>query len=149
MGVANLLGSISSAYPVAGSFSRSSLNLASGARTPLSKLTTLSVILLTLGVLTDTFGFIPQAALAAVIMASISSLIDIRDLWNTWKYNKNDFFIMVLTAAFTFAFDTQWGILGGILASLFIYIGQVLLSYPNPTPTPNHEHSLNHNSISP
>lgn len=128
VGVANLLGSVSSAYPVAGSFSRSSLNLASGARTPLSKITTLFVILLTLGVLTDTFGFIPQAALAAVIMASISSLIDIRDFWNAWKYSKRDFFIMTLTAAFTFAFDTQWGILGGILASLFVYLGDLAFS---------------------
>jgi len=124
VGIANLLGAVSSAYPVAGSFSRSSLNLASGARTPLSKAVCLTVVLLTLGVLTGTFYYIPQAALAAVIMASISSLIDIRDFWNTWKYSKKDFFLMVWTAAFTFIFDTQWGLLAGIGLSIVMYLGE-------------------------
>jgi MFS superfamily sulfate permease-like transporter len=125
VGVANLLGSVSSAYPVAGSFSRSSLNLAAGARTPLSKAITLCVVLLTLGLLTDTFYYIPQAALAAVIMASISSLIDLRDFWNAWKYSKKDFFIMLFTAAITFIFDTKWGLLAGIGGSFFLYIGEL------------------------
>ena len=45
-GAANLVGCVSSAFPVAGSFSRSSLNYASGAKTPLSKITTMIIIII-------------------------------------------------------------------------------------------------------
>jgi MFS superfamily sulfate permease-like transporter len=48
VGLGNVFGCLTGAYPVAGSFSRSSLNLASGARTPLSKVTVITVILLAL-----------------------------------------------------------------------------------------------------
>ena len=125
IGLANLLASVGSAFPVAGSFSRSSLNLASGARTPLSKVTTLIVLIITLTSLTETFGYIPQAALAAVIIASVTSLIDLRDFWNAWKYSKKDFFVMIFTANFTFVFDTKWGLLAGIGMSFAIYIGEL------------------------
>lgn len=42
----NLLAAVSSSYPVCGSFSRSALNAASGARTPLAKVTTMVLSLL-------------------------------------------------------------------------------------------------------
>lgn len=66
-GAANLLGSISTSYPVSGSFSRSSLNYTAGANTPLAKTTTLIVILLALGTLSQSFYWIPRAALSAVV----------------------------------------------------------------------------------
>ena len=70
VGVANLMASVSQAYPVCGSFSRSALNAASGARTPLSKVTCLIVVIVALNNLTSTFYYIPQSALAAVIWVS-------------------------------------------------------------------------------
>eukprot|EP00595_Chromulina_sp_UTEXLB2642_P001009 CAMPEP_0196765062 /NCGR_PEP_ID=MMETSP1095-20130614/7486_1 /TAXON_ID=96789 ORGANISM="Chromulina nebulosa, Strain UTEXLB2642" /NCGR_SAMPLE_ID=MMETSP1095 /ASSEMBLY_ACC=CAM_ASM_000446 /LENGTH=120 /DNA_ID=CAMNT_0042122331 /DNA_START=1214 /DNA_END=1573 /DNA_ORIENTATION=- len=70
-GVANLLASVSSAYPVCGSFSRSSLNDACGAKTPLSKITTMVVVVISLKSLTGTFQYIPQAVLAAIIFAAV------------------------------------------------------------------------------
>lgn len=125
VGLGNILGSVTSAYPVAGSFSRSSLNMVSGARTPLSKFTTTAVILLAVGAVSESFGYIPNAALGAVVMASISSLVDLRDFWNAWKYSKKDFCVMLFTAAITFVFDTKWGLVAGIGMSLIVYIGDV------------------------
>lgn len=131
LGAANLVGSVSSAYPVAGSFSRSSLGFAAGAQTPLAKIATLCVVLLTLAFLTESFYYIPSSALSAVIMASISSLIDIRDYWNAWKYNKKDCFLMVWTTAITFIFDTKWGLVAGIGMSVFLYICEVAFGSAN------------------
>jgi MFS superfamily sulfate permease-like transporter len=49
---ANLLACVSTAFPVCGSFSRSSLNHAAGARAPLSKATTMIVVIIALQSLT-------------------------------------------------------------------------------------------------
>jgi MFS superfamily sulfate permease-like transporter len=127
-GVANLMGSISSAYPVSGSFSRSSLNQASGAKTPLSKATTLIIVIFALLVLTRTFQYIPQAALAAVIWSSIFNLINIGDFWEAWKHSKKDFLIMLITFAITFIFDTSIGLAVGIGFSLIVYLIETTFS---------------------
>jgi SulP family sulfate permease len=80
-----LLGSISSAFPVSGSFSRSALNFTVGAKTPLSKAICLFIILLVLSVLTPYFYFIPNAALSGIIWVAINSLVDFSDLWEVCK----------------------------------------------------------------
>jgi len=113
-GIANALASVSTAFPVAGSFSRSALNNACGARTPMSKVTTLVVIIIALKALTGTFQYIPQAALAAVIAAAIWNLISFTDLWEAWKNNKKDFFTMLFTWIFVLTYDTEVGLAAGL-----------------------------------
>lgn len=132
-GVANLLGSISTAQPVAGSFSRSSLNYTVGAKTPLSKLITLCIVLLVLSVLTQTFYFIPNPALSAIIWVSISSLIDFTDLWEAWKHSKKDWFVMLVTLSLTFTTDTAIGLAVGIGLSVLINLAELAFS-PNSAP---------------
>ena len=129
VGLANLLGSAASAFPVAGSYSRSSLNLAAGARTPLSKVTTLCVVLLCLAFLTELFSFIPNACLAAVIFVAVTNLIDIRDFWNAWKYSKKDFATMLVTFIITFLLETSTGLAVGLGFSLFVYLTEAIFSH--------------------
>jgi len=126
-GVANLFGSISGAYPVSGSFSRSALNYASGCKTPLSKVTTLIVVLVALSTLTDTFRYIPQASLAAVIFAAISSLISFTDLWENFKHSKRDFFVLLSTWIITLTFNTELGIAIGLALSIAVYCLDIVL----------------------
>jgi MFS superfamily sulfate permease-like transporter len=122
VGVSNLLGSVSGAFPVTGSFSRSSLNAVAGARTPFSKTTTLFVILTALGTLTPTFFFIPNAALAAIIWVAIWPLINFVDIWNAWRYSKKDFFLIILTFGLEFVFNTEIGLAVGLSTSLLIFV---------------------------
>eukprot|EP01099_Mayorella_cantabrigiensis_P005267 TRINITY_DN414_c0_g2_i1.p1 TRINITY_DN414_c0_g2~~TRINITY_DN414_c0_g2_i1.p1 ORF type:complete len:528 (-),score=105.36 TRINITY_DN414_c0_g2_i1:704-2287(-) len=119
-GCANLLGSVSSAYPVSGSFSRSSLNHNSGAKTPLSKITTMLivVVVVTSSKITDSMYYIPKAALAAIIFASIYGLISFEDLWEAWKHSKKDFITMLTTWIMTLTFDTEIGLGTGIGCSI-------------------------------
>ena len=72
---------VSSGYPVAGSFSRSSLNAASGSRTAMSKAFTISITVLTLACFTQYLYYVPNAALTAIIWASIYNLIKFSDIW--------------------------------------------------------------------
>lgn len=121
-GVANLLGTVSSAYPVSGSFSRSSLNYLSGARTPLSKATTLISVLVALSTLTESFYYIPRASLSAVILVAVTNLISIEDIWEAWTNSKKDFIVLITTLTITFVFDTAIGLALGIILSLVFYL---------------------------
>jgi len=122
VGVSNFLAGVSSAYPVAGSFSRSSLNATAGARTPLSKAINMIVVIFALQFLTRTFQYIPNAALAAVIWVAIYNLISFEDFWHAWKHSKKDFFIMLVTTIIVFVFDTGVGLAAGLGVSLLVFL---------------------------
>lgn len=127
-GAANLVGCVSSAFPVSGSFSRSSLNYASGARTPLSKVTTMIIIIIAVTSLTKTFEFIPNAGLAAVIFVAISNLFGFYDFWHAFKHSKKDFFTMLATCVLVIVFDTSVGLLCGLGISGIVYIYDISVS---------------------
>eukprot|EP01041_Mallomonas_annulata_P005306 gene5306-10616_t len=121
IGLANMMCAVSSAFPVSGSFSRSSLNAAAGAKTPLSKATTMSVICISLAALTTNFYYIPNAALAAIIWVAISSLISPPDFWEAWKHSKKDFFVLSITFILTLVLNTELGLCIGILSSILAW----------------------------
>lgn len=86
LGLCSIAGSFLSGMPVTGSFTRTALNNASNVKTPLGGLFTVAIVLSALGLLTDTFYFIPKAVLAGVIIIAVLSMIDyelIRELWKT------------------------------------------------------------------
>jgi MFS superfamily sulfate permease-like transporter len=70
-GLANLLGSMSKAYPASGSFSRSAVNLQAGAVTGMSSIFTGLTVLLVLLFFTPLLYHLPQSVLAAVIMMAV------------------------------------------------------------------------------
>jgi MFS superfamily sulfate permease-like transporter len=55
----------------------------------------------------------PQAALAAVIMVSINSLLSFSDLWEAFKHKKKDFIVMLVTLTITFVTETSTGLAVG------------------------------------
>jgi sulfate permease, SulP family len=128
LGVGNLLNSVASGYPVSGSFSRSSLNMACGAISPLSNVVTLVIILVALGVFTKAFYFIPLAALSAVVMVAVLGLIDFHEFWTAWKLSKKDFLVMFSTFVFTFIYDTEIGLGIGIALSIVLLLKDLAYS---------------------
>ncbi|GIS69292.1 MAG: hypothetical protein CM1200mP9_01130 [Gammaproteobacteria bacterium] len=80
LGAANLGAAFTSAYPVAGSFSRSSVNYAAGGRTPFASLAAALVILIALMWLTPLFQFLPHATLAAIVIVSVIGLANSKTL---------------------------------------------------------------------
>ena len=71
-GLANLVGSMTQAFPVSGSFSRSAVNMNSGAKTGMSSVYTAAFVLLTLLFLTPLLYHLPQAVLAAIIIITLA-----------------------------------------------------------------------------
>lgn len=79
-GVANLASAVSGAFPVGGSFSRSSLNHLAGARTAWAGAITGAFVLMTLP-LTPVLRRLPEAILGAIVIAAVLKLVDLRGVW--------------------------------------------------------------------
>lgn len=80
-----MMGSFVSGMPVTGSFTRTALNDASGVRTPFGGIYTSILVLSALGLLTDTFYYIPKPVLAGVILVAVISMIEFRTVPFLWK----------------------------------------------------------------
>jgi len=123
-GLAKIAAAFSQTMPVSGSFSRSALNLASGARTGVSSLVAALCVLLTLLFFTPMLKYLPLPVLAAIIVMALANLINLRSLRNAWRASRDDAIAAVLTFAATIAFapQIQNGIFVGILVSLGLFI---------------------------
>ena len=124
-GLAKIAGAFSQSMPVSGSFSRSALNLALGAKTGMSSVFAAGFVLLALLFFTPSLFHLPKPALAALIILAVIGLIDIKSMRNAWHANREDGLAAVLTFTATIAFapNVQIGMLAGIVFSLgaFIY----------------------------
>ena len=85
MGLSNLIGAFFSSMPITGSFSRTTVNHASGAQSPMGGLVTGTLVILALQFLTPYFYFIPKASLAAVIVCAVIFTIDFEIIYPMWK----------------------------------------------------------------
>ena len=123
-GLAKVAAAFSHAMPVSGSFSRSALNLAAGARTGMSSIFSALAVLLTLLFFTPLLHHLPKPVLAAIIMMAVVSLINFRTIREAWVASRQDGAAAVVTfmATLVFAPNIQNGILTGILLSLALFL---------------------------
>jgi len=122
LGFANLAGSATGGYPIAGGFSRTAVNVRAGARTQLAALVTCAVVIVTLLFLTRAFFYLPKAALSAIIVAAVAGLIDIPGAREVYRVKRTDFYLLVLTFFATLSLGIQWGILVGVGASVLLFL---------------------------
>ena len=123
-GLAKIAASFNHTMPVSGSFSRSALNLSSGAITGLASIVTAAAVLLTLLVLTPLLHQLPKPTLAAVIILAVISLLNFKIFGDAWKASKQDGIAAVTTfvATLLFAPNIQYGILVGMLLALAMFL---------------------------
>lgn len=123
-GIAKIVAAFSHSMPVSGSFSRSALNLASGARTGLASVISALMVLLTLLYFTPLLHHLPKPVLAAVIMTAVMGLVSVQTIKDAWCANRWDGIAAVITFGATLAFapNIQNGILTGIILSLVLFL---------------------------
>jgi SulP family sulfate permease len=123
-GLANILGAIGRSYPVSGSFSRSAVNLGAGAVTGMSSVFTSLVVVATLLFFTPLLYHIPQSVLAAVIMMAVVGLINVKGFVHTYRAQRYDGVIAVITFFCTLAFapELDRGIMIGVVLSIGHYL---------------------------
>jgi len=124
-GLAKIAAALCQSMPVSGSFSRSALNLSTGAATGLASVVSAAAVVATLLFFTRYLYDLPKPVLAAMIMLAVLNLIDVRALRQAWRAGRDDGVSAMATFAATLAFapEIQNGILTGIVLSLasFLY----------------------------
>ena len=123
-GLANMIGAVGQSYPVSGSFSRSAVNIQSGAVTGLSSVVTSCVVVITLLFFTPLLYHLPQAVLAAVIMMAVIGLVNVSGFVHAWQAQKYDGAISIISFICTLAFAPHLdkGIMIGVLLSVGLYL---------------------------
>lgn len=123
-GLANMLGAIGKSYPVSGSFSRSAVNLQSGAISGLSSVITSLAVVLTLLFFTPFLYHLPQTVLAGVIMMAVIGLVNVSGFVHAWRAQWYDGAISVITFIATLAMapHLEKGIYIGVFLSLGVFL---------------------------
>ena len=123
-GLSNVVGSFTQAFPVSGSFSRSAVNMDSGAKTGISSVITALFVLLTLLFLTPLLYHLPQAVLAAIIIMAVIGLVNFKAVKHAWEASKHDGIAAMVTFIATLAFAPHLdnGIMVGAGLALGLYL---------------------------
>ncbi len=124
-GLAKICSGLCGAFPTSSSFSRSALNLYAGAQTGWATVVSVAVVLLTLLFFTPVLHHVPQAVLAAIVVAAIYGLLKPSAFVNLWKVSRVEALSSVITMLVTLAVAPHlyWGVIAGLLLSLchFLY----------------------------
>ena len=123
-GLANICGAVAKSYPTSGSFSRSAVNLQSGAISSLSSVFTSLTVVVVLLFFTPLLYHLPQSVLAAIIMMAVVGLVNVRGFIHAWQAQWYDGAISIITfvATLVFAPHLEWGILVGVILSIFVFL---------------------------
>ncbi len=123
-GLANIIGCLGQSYAVSGSFSRSAVNLQSGARTGLSNVFSSGIVMIVLLFLASLLYHLPQAVLASIIMMAVFGLLNLRGFVHAWRTSRFDGTVSMVTFLGTLllAPHLEWGIFMGVILSLGGYL---------------------------
>jgi sulfate permease, SulP family len=128
LGSANVVAAFYGGMPVGGGLSRSAINTAAGARTPLASIVAALVLLVVVLIGTQWFARLPLTVLAASIIIAAIGMIDMKALLQAWSYDRADACALLGTTAGVLILGLEWGIALGIGLSL----ATLLLRASNP-----------------
>jgi len=123
-GMSNIFGSFFSSYAGSGSFTRSGINYAAGARTPLSAIfaaITLMGIVLLIAPLT---AYLPIASMGGVILLVAYNLIDSRHIAQVLRFSKSESAILLTTFFATLFLELEFAIYLGVILSLVLFLAK-------------------------
>ena len=122
VGLANSAAGLMQGMPVAGGFSRGAVNFNAGARTPLSGVVAAVLVAISLLFLTPVLALIPKAALAAIILAAVGTLVDVRGARAVGRVRRSDLVALLATALATLILGPTWGLAVGVGVSFALFL---------------------------
>lgn len=120
-GLSNILGSFFSSYASSGSFNRSGVNYATGARTPLAAVYSSLFLVLILMLVAPLAAYLPTAAMAGILFLVAWGLIDFHHIYSIFHTSKQETSVLGVTIVGTLI-DLEKGIFFGIILSLMLYL---------------------------
>lgn len=118
LGAANVVAAFYGGMPVGGGLSRSAVNVAAGAQTPLASIVSALAMIAVVAGAAQWFERLPLAVLAASIMMAAYSMIDFKALRQAWAYDRADALALLGTAGGVLVFGLEIGIGLGIVLSM-------------------------------
>jgi high affinity sulfate transporter 1 len=118
VGIANIAGGLLGAMPAGGGTTQTAVNRMAGARTQLAELVTAGIALATLLFLAPLIAPMPQAVLAAIVVAYSIGLISPKEFLNIRHVRHVEFYWAVIALAGVVLLGTLKGILVAVIASL-------------------------------
>jgi len=125
-GLANFIGSFFQCYPVAGSFSRTAINFATGAKTGISSVIASLSVIVALLFLTPLFTYIPKAALAALVISAVLMLFNPKEVFALWKKNRDDGIVAVTVFVLALLTKPDYALLIGVVISLMFFLWKTM-----------------------
>ena len=124
IGAANLLAGLGRGFPVSGGMSQSLVNESAGARTPLSGLIAAVFMLIVALFASGLLRNLPQPVLAAVVLAAVTSLVDIAALRHIWQFSRSEFFVAMAAFVGVLGSGPVNGVLLGAAISIVLLLRQ-------------------------
>ncbi|ODN79929.1 hypothetical protein L202_03814 [Cryptococcus amylolentus CBS 6039] len=123
IGVNNTLGTLFSAYPSTGSFSRSALKSKAGVRTPAAGLATGVVVIVALYAVAPAFYWIPNAALSALIIHAVADLVaSPKHSYAFWRVSPIEYIIFVGAVLWSVFYTIESGIYWSLATSIVLLL---------------------------
>lgn len=117
LGAANLASAVSGGFAVTGSISRSAVNYAAGANTPLATLVSAGLIAVALCLPNAWLSLIPLPAMAATIVIAVVGMMDMSTLAESWRHDRSDAATLVATLVGVLLVGVEEGVLMGVVLS--------------------------------
>ena len=122
LGAANLTAAFAGGLPVTGGLSRSIVNHAAGARSPLAGVVAAGALVAMLYSVSGLFARLPTCVLAASIIVPMLGLLNPRGLLATWRYSRADGMAQLATTVGVLVLGVEPGIALGVALSLLALI---------------------------
>ncbi len=123
-GLSNIVGSMFSSYAGSGSFTRSGINYAAGARTPMSAIFAALFLMLIVLLVAPLTAYLPVAAMGGVILLVAWNLINFHHVADILRFSRSESAILVTTFLSTLFLELEFAIYIGVLLSLVFFLAR-------------------------
>ncbi|PRP84755.1 Sulfate permease [Planoprotostelium fungivorum] len=118
LGVSNIFTSLFGGFPIAGSLSRTVVNVSSGAKTQISSLFSALIVLLSLLFLTKVLYFLPMTFLASIVLVAVSGLANTSVILDIYRTKTSDLILWCVSFSSTLLLGVANGLVVSICASV-------------------------------
>jgi MFS superfamily sulfate permease-like transporter len=124
-GMANLAAPIFGGVPATAAIARTAVNVRGGARSRLGAITQSAALLLVMLAASKWVAYIPLAALAGVLLATVVQMVEISSLRALLRTTRGDALVLVSTAIATIALDLVTAVVVGLVVAALYALRQV------------------------
>ena len=121
-GLSNIVGSFFSCYAGSGSFTRSGVNYAAGAKTPVAAILAAVMLMLILLLIAPLTAYLPIPAMGGIILMVAYNLIDWHGIRHIVKASTRETVVFSITLLATLFLELEFAIYLGVIFSLIFYL---------------------------